>query len=78
MEDSEMSIQEVDQDTPQDLSDEVFIKQYRPRFTGTYSDVYIGTFRHMIVCDLSQMDRNDADHRVRWPSKFLNTLIVNQ
>ena len=32
-----------------DISTEVTITDPRPRFTGTYSDVYIGQFRNQTV-----------------------------
>jgi hypothetical protein len=43
------------------ISDEVFITDQRPKFTGTYSDVYIGRFRNKTVRPQNaQVDKHEA------------------
>ena len=52
---------------PLNISVEVTITDQRPKFTGTYSDIYIGRFRNEIVrTQNAQVDKYGADVTSRW------------
>jgi hypothetical protein len=47
---------------PLNISVEVTITHQRPKFTGTYSDIYIGKFRDETVSPQNaQVDKHEAD-----------------
>ena len=52
---------------PLNISVEVTITHQRPRFTGTYSDIYIGRFRNETVrTQNAQVDKHGTELAFRW------------
>ena len=63
------SIMEIDfgYAEPLNISVGVTITDQRPKFAGTYSDIYIGRFRNETVrIQNAQVDKHEADLTSRW------------
>jgi hypothetical protein len=56
------SITENDRGYAENITGEVFITDQRPKFTGSYSDIYIGRFRNNAVRPQNaQVDKHEAN-----------------